>query len=120
MKVNDKAAWEQFKRENSHGDGPIATIAFIEAWADLMESRIARGETIEAIAQQTSVKAERAVGGLTGALFNFARRKLVQVWVHGGELSKWRDPMATAMEKRAKLAATRREQQDSEKIERKN
>jgi len=72
-------------------DDPIGygrrVITYGEDWAGLMEKRMANGEALVDIAQETSREAD--TDGITGFMYGCAVKALAYFWVHGKELRKW-------------------------------
>lgn len=60
---------------------------YAEKWADLMEARIAAGQTVEQCAKQTSNEADTE--GITVFMYGCAVSILSQAWEHGEELRRW-------------------------------
>ena len=60
---------------------------FAEAWADLMEAALQRGETIEMMAKETSHEAD--TDGITGFMYGKAVSILSFAWKHGEALRIW-------------------------------
>lgn len=60
---------------------------YAEAWADLMESRMEKGEKLSDIADETSHEADTS--GITGFMYGAAVSTLGLHWKHGEELRKW-------------------------------
>lgn len=72
----------------NQGDGYSArVVSYSEDWAALMEPRIAAGESIADIAQETSRAAD--TDRITGFMYDCAVTGLTKFWVHGDELLKW-------------------------------
>ena len=86
MKIKDKEGWEKGRKANEDGYGK-AIFDYAESWADLMEARMAKGEKIEDMAQETSREAD--VEGITGFMYGAAVATLSQAWEHGEELRRW-------------------------------
>lgn len=62
-------------------------VDYAEAWGKLMQARMAKGEQLIDIAQQTSHEAD--IGGITGFMHGRAVSALAHFWVHGDVLKKW-------------------------------
>jgi hypothetical protein len=52
-----------------------------------MQSRVAKGEMLEAVARETSSLADTE--GITGFMYGAAVTMLSQCWVHGEALRRW-------------------------------
>lgn len=86
MSLRDEAGWKQFVEVNTDGYGS-GVIRFAERWARLMEGRIAKGDTMEKFAKETSHLADNE--GITGFMYGCAVSILSKVWVHGEQLQRW-------------------------------
>lgn len=72
---------------NSKNGYSKAVIDYLERWANLMEKRIADGDKICDIAEQTSYEADTE--GITGFMYGCAVNILSQLWEYGEDLRKW-------------------------------
>lgn len=86
MKFKDKAEWEKGLALNQDPYGG-EVYRYAEAWADLMEARMADGEALENCAEQASHDADTE--GLTGFMYGCAVQVLSAVWEHGEALRRW-------------------------------
>lgn len=86
MELKDAAGWEKAKAANTDPYGG-RVMSYAEDWANLMEARMAAGETIKQCAQPTSREAD--TDGITGFMYGAAVSTLAQVWAHGDELRRW-------------------------------
>jgi hypothetical protein len=87
MKITDPAAWETWRSNNTdpYGSG---VIRYAEAWADLMEARMAEtGAPVEEVAKSASHDADTE--GITGFMYGAAVSVLASVWEHGDALRRW-------------------------------
>ena len=88
MKLKDEVGWKQANEANppskSYGH---RVITYAEDWANLMEERIAQGETVEQCAKETSRQAD--TDGITGFMYGAAVLTLAQVWAPGEALRRW-------------------------------
>lgn len=64
-----------------------AVYEYLIRWADMMENRIAAGESIVDMAEKTSYDADTE--GITGFQYGCAVNILSQVWEYGEELRTW-------------------------------
>lgn len=64
-----------------------AAIDFMIRWADLMEEKIAAGNNLYNIAEETSHEAD--TDGITGFMYGCAVSLLSQLWIYGDDLRKW-------------------------------
>jgi len=64
-----------------------AVYEYLIRYADMMEKRIAAGESIVDMAEKTSHDAD--IEGITGFQYGCAVNILSQVWEHGEELRAW-------------------------------
>lgn len=60
---------------------------YAEQWADLMEKRIADGETVQQCAQSCATEAD--TDGITGFMYGAAVAILSSCWERGEELRLW-------------------------------
>ena len=86
MKVKDQKFWDAQVKANTDPYGG-ATIKYTEAWANLMEKRMADGTKLADIAKQASHDADEE--GITGFMDDCAVSVLAKVWEHGEELRHW-------------------------------
>ena len=86
MKIKDTDIWNKIKKNNTdpYGGG---CVRYAEAWADLMEERMADGGSVADVAKQASHDADTQ--GITGFMYGAAVSILSAVWEHGEELRKW-------------------------------
>lgn len=87
MSVKDAAAWKEFREKNTDPYGD-AVGTYAERWARLMEARMAKGEKLEAIADECSHLAD--LEGISGFMYGCAVGTLSRVWIYGEELRRWR------------------------------
>lgn len=86
MEIINKEFWAGCNRNNEDIRRKGAN-EYAERWADLMETRIASGESIEDVAYSTSQVADTE--GITGSMYDFAVSVLFSVWKHGPDLRRW-------------------------------
>ena len=86
MRLKDEKGWLETVQANQDSYGG-AGVRYAWRWADMMESKIAQGESLEDIAEETSHQADTE--GITGFLYGCAVSILSQVWLHGEELRRW-------------------------------
>lgn len=88
MKIHpDKQTdYEAYKAKNSDPYGG-EIVRYSEAWADMMESAIERGEAVEQCAEKTSRDADTS--GITGFMYGCAVKSLAHFWIHGEALRRW-------------------------------
>lgn len=86
MRYSNQEGWQKFVDNNTdlYGKG---CVDFAKRWAELMESKIERGELLESIAEITSHDAD--IDGITGFMYGCAVSMLAQCWIHGEQLRKW-------------------------------
>jgi hypothetical protein len=87
LSVNDQAAWDALVELNSTDSYSKAAMDYAIQWGRLMQSRIASGEKLVDIAQETSHQADAE--GITGFMYGCAVNALSKFWIHGEELRKW-------------------------------
>ena len=89
MEITDTEAWEQIKKANRDPYGS-RIVSYAEAWANLMETRLAKGETVKACVESTRRQADTdAHIGTTGFMYGAAVSILSRVWAHGDALCRW-------------------------------
>lgn len=86
MELTDVAGWAKAKENNTDPYG-TRILSYAEDWADLMEARMAKGETLASCAQATSREAD--TDGISGFMYGAAVFMLSQAWVHGDALRRW-------------------------------
>lgn len=91
MKIRDgkQDKYETWKKNNTdfYGD---SVLRFGEAWADLMEARLSKGEELKDIAEPCSIEADNLpCGGITGYMYGASISFLSDVWEYGEELRRW-------------------------------
>jgi urate oxidase len=86
MKINNKDGYEAWKAKNQDPYG-AECFRYAEAWADLMESKIAAGAKLVDIAEQTSHEVDTEK--ITGFMYGMAVKILSKYWCHGEELRVW-------------------------------
>ena len=64
-----------------------AVISYAERWAEMMESRMEKGEKLEDVANECSNEADTE--GITGFMYGAAVSVLASCWEHGEELRRW-------------------------------
>jgi len=64
-----------------------ATVQYALRWANLMEDELAKGKKLEDIAEETSNTADTE--GITGFMYNYSIKILVEVWFYGESLRQW-------------------------------
>ena len=64
-----------------------AVYEYLIRWADMMEDRMLKGETISDMAEETSYEADTE--GITGFMYGCAVNILSQTWEYGEELRTW-------------------------------
>jgi len=91
MKIRDgkQDKYETWKRNNTDCYG-AGVLRFGEAWADLMEARLSKGEELKDIAEPCSIEADNLPGGkITGYMYRASISFLSDVWEYGEELRRW-------------------------------
>ena len=87
IKTGQEADYAEYKRINSTDPYSEAVVLYGEAWADLMETRMAAGETLEQCAKDASHKSDTE--GITGFMYGAAASALAKFWDHGEALRRW-------------------------------
>ena len=80
--------YADYKEKNSRDGYSKAVVDYSEAWADLMEARMADGAALADVAEETSREADKKYG-ITGFMYGCAVAGLFQFWFHGEELRRW-------------------------------
>lgn len=84
--------WDQIVKMNSNtkkdpsGYG-LGIIHYAEAWADLMEVGMARGQKLEDVAEKASHDADTEK--ITGCMYGMAVSILAKHWKYGEQLRRW-------------------------------
>jgi hypothetical protein len=86
MKLCEASRWDEYVANNTDGYGK-GIIDYAEAWANLMERRMALGATLEDCAKQASHDAD--TDGITGFMYGAAVQTLATSWEHGEALRRW-------------------------------
>lgn len=89
MTLRDPDGWETTKSVNADDPNGIATLAYAERWARMMEARMARGDRIEDMAAECSHLADE--DHVTGFMQGKATGLLGLYWKHGEELMAWHE-----------------------------
>jgi hypothetical protein len=76
-----------YVRNNTKNGYSKGVVDYMERWADLMEAELARGASLESIAQSTSHTADTE--GITGFMYGCAVSALAHFWEHGETLRQW-------------------------------
>lgn len=94
--------YEDYKAVNSQDFYSQAIVDYGEAWANLMEAEIAKGNKLEDIAQRTEREADTE--GITGFMYGAAVSALRHFWIHGQELAVWHNKKYHSEDKAKQLA----------------
>jgi len=95
FEIVDNEGWEKGVNANKGHFYGLGVYIYASIWASMMESRMAQGEELEAIAKQTSHEADEEMcrritgGGMSGASYGFACEVLAHVWKHGERFRRW-------------------------------
>ena len=89
MNLRDDKAKQDWQTGLANNTDPYGRRCFTyaEEWANLMEARMADGESIEDCAKETSHEAD--TDGITGFMYGAAVSILAGCWEHGEELRRW-------------------------------
>jgi hypothetical protein len=87
MEFKDEEAWKSWEEVNTDPYGKCC-VDYARDWANLMERKMAAGETLEDIADDASHEADKP-HGITGYMYGVAVSMLSQSWKHGEELRQW-------------------------------
>jgi len=89
MKLKNEERWNEYVNANTDPYGGCC-VKYAEAWANEMEARMAKGETLEACADDAGhVVDRRPQFGITGFMYGMAVNILSQCWEHGEALRRW-------------------------------
>lgn len=83
----DRDKWIHWYESNKSDAYGMAILNYAERWAELMEARIAAGESLSMVAKETSHVADTE--GITGFMYGAAVHTLADCWIHGEELRQW-------------------------------
>lgn len=87
--INGKEAeYAEYVAKNSNDGYSRCVVDYTEAWANLMEEKIASGAKIEDIAKDTSHEADQKFG-ITGFMYGCVGSALSHFWIHGEALRRW-------------------------------
>jgi len=86
MKFKNVELWEKGVVINEDPYGSCV-YRYAKRWAELMESKMAAGETLEQVAKTASREADTE--GITGFQYGCAVGILAQCWEHGEALRRW-------------------------------
>lgn len=84
--IDKQADYEEWKAKNADAYG-AECFRYAEAWADIMEKRLAKEESLAVFAKETSHEAN--THGITAFMYGMAVFILGKFWVHGEELRRW-------------------------------
>jgi hypothetical protein len=86
MKLRDEKTWNEFVSKNIDPYGACC-VRYAQAWAELMETLMANGATVEQCAKNASHDADTE--GITGFMYGCAVSMLALCWEHGEVLRRW-------------------------------
>ena len=86
FEIIDQGAWDSWMESNEDDYG-ACVMRYAARWANVMESKMAAGEELEAIADAASSEAD--VEGITGFMYGCAVGVLSKCWKHGEKLRRW-------------------------------
>ena len=89
MKIKEgKQEWhDKFINTDNQSIYEGNVVLYAKYWADMMESEISKGNTLSEIAYETSFEADTI--GISGNMFRYAVKFLVNCWEYGNELHRW-------------------------------
>lgn len=89
MKVKEGLEEEYLKYAAIDQADPYSArvVSFGEDWANLMETELASGRTVEECAEATAHTAD--TDGITGFMYGTAVSALAKFWEHGDVLRRW-------------------------------
>lgn len=86
LKKGTEKEYADYKSKNADPYGG-EVVRYGEAWADLMEQRMAQGQKIAEMAKDTSHEADTS--GITGFMYGCTVQALAHFWEHGEALRLW-------------------------------
>ena len=86
MKVLNQIEYDDWKGKNTDPYGGEC-FRYAEAWAELLEAKLAQGLALADFASAASHEADTS--GITGFMHGMALGILAKCWVHGEELRRW-------------------------------
>lgn len=88
MKVKEEAKedFKNFMLKNVEDDYSFAVLSFAIRWATAMEKEMKKGKNVSEIAKQTVEEAD--IEGITGYMYEFAVRILINFWEYGKQLEE--------------------------------
>ena len=87
IKEGKEKEFDKYVEINSNNYYSRAVIDYLIRWANMMEDRMSKGETISDMAEETSHEADTE--GITGFMYGCAVDILSQTWEYGEELRAW-------------------------------
>lgn len=84
--VVNQRRWEEMVDNNQDPYGS-AIIRYASRWASMMEAKLAAGIPFQGIPEVTSFEADKE--GVSGAMYEFAKYALGEIWIHGEQLRQW-------------------------------
>lgn len=85
--IVDHKAWDECVAANQDGGYCEAVLRYAARWARLMDKQVARGATVESVAESAASEADTE--GMTGFMHGCAVWILAKVWRHGESLRRW-------------------------------
>ena len=91
MKIKEEKLKEynDFAETNSKDGYSYGVIKCMTIWADKMEEKMDQGKSLEEIAWDTFLEADKIVGGTTGYQYGWIVYGLATYWEYGNALNKW-------------------------------
>jgi hypothetical protein len=87
IKAEKENDWNHIKKVNSGDAYSNRCVTYAEDWANLMETQLDQGRTVEQCAETTASEAD--TDGITGYMYGVACNILAQCWEHGESLRVW-------------------------------
>lgn len=99
-------AWQSWVGANTDGYG-LAIMQYAQQWAEEMEARVARGETVAQCAKAAGTLVDERPGfGITGFMYGAAVQMLAKAWAHGEALRQWHNVDTAGEEQGAQANAS--------------
>lgn len=89
IKTGLENACAELRANNAKDAVGLGIINYAERWCNMMEERIANGESVTQAAAETEYAADTEL--ISGTMFGYSLNVLCRFWEHGEELREWYD-----------------------------
>lgn len=89
IKTGLENSYAELRANNTKDPFGLGIINYAERWCNMMEERIAKGESVAEAAAKTEYAADTDL--ISGTMFRYSLNVLCQFWEHGEELREWYD-----------------------------